>query len=150
MPLPAIGQCISRPAIAAMPKRPERSARRAVWGARDESSQVRESSALGLEGSRPLGTTSPVALLFLRTSATPRGHTKQAVLARSKSCLLQHAWHCLIYSGVYLFQFLRHMVLLLKTSSALPAHHCIRQASRRHGWLPRAFLPFPSPVRTAR
>jgi hypothetical protein len=56
----------------------------------------------------------------------------------------QHVWHCLIYSGVYLFQFARHMALLLRTSSALPAHHCIRQASHRHGWLPRAFLALPS------
>ncbi|KAE9370436.1 hypothetical protein N431DRAFT_426801 [Stipitochalara longipes BDJ] len=65
--------------------------------------------------------------------------SNQAVGAvRRKSSPFQHVWHCLIYSGVYLFQFARHMALLLKTSSALPAHHCIRQASRPQGCLPHA------------
>lgn len=48
--------------------------------------------------------------------------------SQERSLMFQHAWHCLIYSGAYLFQFARHTALLLKTSSALPAHHCIRQA----------------------
>jgi hypothetical protein len=69
----------------------------------------------------------------------------QAVGAvRRKSSPFQHVWQCLIYSGVYLFQFARHMALLLKTSSALPAHHCIRQASRPQGWPPSRVLSLPT------
>jgi len=63
-----------------------------------------------------------------RPSTTSRGHTRPAVLFAGKCLMSQYAWHCLIYSGAYLFQFARHTALLLKTSSALPAHHCIRQA----------------------
>jgi hypothetical protein len=63
-----------------------------------------------------------------RPSTTSRGHTRPAVLFAGKCLMFQYAWHCLIYSGAYLFQFARHTALLLKTSSALPAHHCIRQA----------------------
>ncbi|PMD46281.1 hypothetical protein L207DRAFT_523693 [Hyaloscypha variabilis F] len=69
----------------------------------------------------------------------------QAVGAvRRKSSPFQHVWQCLIYSGVYLFQFARHMALLLKTSSALPAHHCIRQASRPQGCPPSRVLSLPT------
>jgi hypothetical protein len=93
-------------------------------------------------------------LLFPIPSTTSRGQTKQAVLSPEALAVpARLALFNIPYSGVYLFQFARHVALLLKTSSALPAHHCIRQASRPQGWLPRAFLPFPSlptAARTAR
>ena len=84
-----------------------------------------------------------------RPSTTSRGHTRPAVLFAGKCLMSQYAWHCLIYSGAYLFQFARHMALLLKMSSALPTHHTCggtwSTASSRPGWLPRAFLPIPIP-----
>jgi hypothetical protein len=67
--------------------------------------------------------------------------------SQEKCLMFQYAWHCLIYSGAYLFQFARHTALLLKTSSALPAHHCIRQA-RSAGLdaspIPAIPIPIPS------
>ena len=60
----------------------------------------------------------------------------------------QHVSYCLIYSAVCLFQFLRHLALLLKTPSALPAHHCMHTttlstASGRRGWVASHSLYLP-------
>ena len=45
-----------------------------------------------------------------------------ATRARWGRLPFQHLALCLIYSAVCLFQFSRHMALLLQTTSALPAH----------------------------
>jgi hypothetical protein len=69
-------------------------------------------------------------LLFLVSMKKYRGVSKVSKQV-SKSFQedftdLQHVSRCLIYAAAYLFQFSRHMALLLKSSSALPAHHCMR------------------------
>jgi hypothetical protein len=158
MLLLAIGQCISSKILPrSMPTWPERPARLSSLGSSGGAAQRSNSgTSKGVGGWRRLrslgGLDFSSCICFFPGPRRHRGVKNQAGgSVRRKSSLFQHVWHCLIYSGVNLFQFARHMALLLKTSSALPAHHCIRQASPQ-GWLPRAFLPFPSlpTVRAAR
>jgi hypothetical protein len=119
-----------------MPTGPERLVRLSCPGSsgRSPSSKVAFRYAQGcwrLGGVRGVSASSnspDVFAFFPRPSTTSRGQTRPTVLVAGKSLMFQYAWHCLIYSGAYLFQFARHTALLLKTSSALPAHHCIRQA----------------------
>lgn len=78
-----------------------------------------------------------------RPSTTSRGHTRPAVLFAGKCLMSQYAWHCLIYSGAYLFQL--HGI---RPSCLRRQAHCqlIIAYGRLgpQGWMPRAFLPFPS------
>jgi hypothetical protein len=131
--------------IASKPTWPERPARPSSLGPSGAAFRYTHGcSRLGASEGLGRPRVSPVGFAFSQDHQRHRGVIPSGRFCPQKSALFQHVWHCLIYSGVYLFQSARHMALLLKTSSALPAHHCIRQASRPQGWLPRAFLPFPS------
>jgi hypothetical protein len=147
MPLLAIGQCISNEGLQRSRTGPNGLARPSILES-SGTTVFRPGTHMVLGGwGRPWslsGLEYSSSICFFPDHQRHRGVKPSRRFCPQKPSLFQHVWHCLIYSGVYLFQFARHVALLLKTSSALPAHHCIRQASRPQGWLPRAFLPFPS------
>jgi hypothetical protein len=110
-----------------------------VRGRREESKQAKQASSIQVRTrvlapeAFPTKSRRPRILqMYLLFSHDPQRHRRvkpgPRFSSQEKSLMFQHAWHCLIYSGACLFQFARHTALLLKTSSALPAHHCIRQA----------------------
>jgi len=146
MLLLAIGQCISSARLLRSRSGPNGLFGWRVWGCREEQhsgTYMHGCLAPGRVPAVPAASISISSDIFaFSQDLNDMAGSDQAVGAGGrKSSPSQHVWHCLIYSGVYLFQFARHMAWLLKTSSALPAHHCIRQASRPQGCRPRAFFP---------